>query len=60
MEETTADGMCFLHVLRMELGIDDMSFVWDIASALLLDMAGRLDSWKAYFHPHLDRLLRAC
>ena len=47
----------------MALGIDRLSFVWDLASALLYHLAGSIDSWKFiaesdFFEERMDNLKR--
>ena len=44
--QTIADGMCFLHAFIMELGLEDLELVWDIASVLMYELATRVNVWK--------------
>ena len=64
VEDTIADGMCFFHAISQELEYSDSTKVWYLASAVLLDMASRIEAWQQFcpddFQDEREANLRRC
>lgn len=48
VKDTTADGMCFLHAIVLQVELEKQYSVWDIAVSLLHWMSCRKPEWAAY------------
>ena len=48
VKDTTADGMCFLHAIVLQVELEKQYSVWDIAVPFLHWMSARKPEWAAY------------
>ena len=48
VKDTTADGMCFLHAIVLQVELEKQYSVWDIAVSFLHWMSARKPEWAAY------------
>ena len=48
VEDTIADGMCFLNAVVLQLNLDKRYTVWGVAGAFLQWMSSRIPEWAPY------------